>query len=399
MATGIAKNASIVAVKAESTEGTYAAPGSASDGYIQVLNDGFEIVPAKELLEREVLTSSIGKVTPRTGLKSVTASLPVEVKGFGTEGTAPEYGALLEACLGAKHSITTTTTTKAAGNTQTVLQIEDADISKFAVGDIVIVKQTGEHRVHAVTARTTGAGTATITVLPGRASGSFANSVVVSKSTTYYPANASHPSISVSIWLANQILQKAMGCRPVSLGIENFTTGQLASFNFGLEGLTFDEIDDAADHTPTYGTALPPIILNACLYQDGVDVRINEFTLNVENELGFITSTCSSTGRDSSRMTSRSVTGSFNPYKDDTSVTNFTKFNNNTAFSLFISAHNPSAVAGEIEMGSAVGIYLPNCITTEHSIGDQDGILTDVETFTASRGTDGNTNEVYIGFV
>jgi hypothetical protein len=386
-------------VNVESTEGTYVAPAGASDGYIQPLQDGFEFTPSKESIQRNILTSSIGKVSPRVGMKSVAVTLPVEFRASGTEGTAPDFDILLKGAMGDSRSIASNITTKNSGNTGSVLQIEDGDIASLSVGDIIVVKETAGHHPCAITAKTTGTGTATITILPAKASGSFSNSVVLSKSKTYFPANSSHPAISTSFYWANTITNKAMGCKVTGMDIQNFQTGKVAAFNFSLEGLSFTEADGAAPHTPTYDSGLPPIILSAKVYQDGTEININTFGLKLANSLGFITSTGDANGKISSRITSREITGTINPYKDDTSVANFTKFNANTAFSLFVSAYNPSATTGEITMGSVVGIYLPSCIITDKKIGDQQGILTDELSFSANRGSDGSTEEMFLGFV
>lgn len=399
MSIGLAKNTTVIAVNVESTEGTYVAPASATDGYIQPLEDGFELTPSKELIERNILTNSIGKVSPRTGTKSVSGTLPVEFRASGTEGGDVDFGILLKALLGATRAISTTTTTKASGNTGSSLAIEDADISKFNVGDIIIVKESGLHKMHAITSVTTTLGAASIGITPSKASGSYSNSVVISKTKMYYTANSGHPTFSASYFWGNEILQKAMGCRVNSMSIDNFSTGQVASFNFGFEGLTYDETNGSAAHTPSYDSGLPPLILRACIHQNGTDIQLNDFALSVENDIGFLTSTCSSTGRISSRVTSRSVTGTLNPYKDDTTYDQFTKFDQNTSFSLFIEAYNPSAVSGEIDMGSAVGIYLPNCIITEYNVQDVEGILTDNLSFSATRGSSGSSEEIYIGFI
>jgi hypothetical protein len=191
MSTGITKNTTIVAVNVESTEGTYVAPAGASDGYIQPLQDGFEFTPSKESIQRNILTSSIGKVSPRVGMKSVAVTLPVEFRASGTEGTAPDFDILLKGAMGDSRSIASNITTKNSGNTGSVLQIEDGDIASLSVGDIIVVKETAGHHPCAITAKTTGTGTATITILPAKASGSFSNSVVLSKSKTYFPANSS----------------------------------------------------------------------------------------------------------------------------------------------------------------------------------------------------------------
>lgn len=397
MTTGIAKNTSIIGIMEEVTEGTYVAPAAATD-YLQPQADGFDLSISKELVERTILTSSIGKVTPRVGQKSVTATLPVEFRASGIEGGKCDFDLLLEGLLGNSRQVTTQTTGKNAVNTTSLINLEDADANKFTVGDIIIVLVSGAHHLCAVASKVTTPGSASITVLPAAGS-AFPNSAVISKTTTYYPANSGHIPLSLSYYWANQILQKAIGCKVTSMSLDNFSVGALAAFNFSLEGLSFDELDGSAPHTPSYDSGLPPLILNACIFQDGVDLPINSFGLSVQNTLGFITSTCSANGKIASRVTERAITGSINPYKDDTSVAQYTKFNQNTAYSLFIRAYNPSSTTGEIELGSAIGIYLPNCLTTEKAIGDQDGILTDELSFSATRGTAGTTEEIYIGFV
>ena len=187
--------------------------------------------------------------------------------------------------------------------------------------------------------------------------------------------------------------------RPTSFALENFSTGQIANWNFSFEGLEASEQDGAAGFTPAYDSALPPLILKACLHQDGVKLDINDFAFTVENTLGFLTSTCDENGRIASRITDREVSGSFNPYKDDTSVDQWNKFDLNTTYELVVWAYNPSSVSGEIELGSAIVMYFPNCITTEKPVGDQDGLLTDNISFRASTGADGTSDELTISFI
>jgi hypothetical protein len=398
MATGITKNTTIIGVEEESTEGTYVAP-QATTSYIQPLEDGFDLTPAREKIDRGILTNSIGRATPRLGIRTVTAALPVEFRASGVEGGDVDFAALLKCALGARRAIAANNTTKSSGNTGSVLQIEDADIADYAVGDIILIKEAGGHHICAVASRTTGTGTASITVTPTKASGSFSNSVVISKSTTYYTANSGHLPLSLSYYWANEVRQTAMGCKVASLSLDNFTTGQVASLNFGLEGLGYDETNGAAPHSPAYDSGIPPIILGACVHRDGTRIEINQFGLSLANTLAYLTSTCNENGRSGSRVVQREITGTLNPYKDDTSTTNHDAFDAGTEFSLFIKAYNPSSTPGEAVMGSAIGIYLPKCIAVETKVADQDGILTDEISFQAVRGTDGSTEEMYIGFI
>ena len=397
MTIGLVKGNSIVSIMEETTEGTFEVAGSVN-AYIQPLEDGLSISPSRELVERNILDASIGKATPRMGMKSVEVSIPVEMRASGTEGGDVDFSVLLEGALGAKRSITTNNTTK-TGNSSTVLQIEDADIGEFSVGDIVLVKESGEHEARPISAKSTGAGTATITFPFALTGGAPANGVVVSKSQMFYTANSGHPAISVAAYWGNEVRECAVGCKVTSMALENWTPGQLASWTFGLEGMSYDHDDGAAPHTPSYDSGLPPIVLSACVWRDGVKITLNNFSMSLQNTLGFLTSTCSANGKVSSSVVQREITGSINPYKDDTSVDYYDDWTAGTEFSLFATAYTPSSTTGEITMGSVVAIWLPQCIATEFKVGDVDGILTDEIGFRATRGSAGTSEELYIGLI
>jgi hypothetical protein len=398
MATGLNRNLTIIGIESESTAGTYVAP-SAATSYFQPLSDGFELNGSKDKIDRNILTSSIGKATPRIGMQSCAASMPVEFRGSGIEGGDVDFSLLLEGALGTKRSIASTTTTKNAGNTGTVLQIQDADISKFNVGDVVLVKETGAHHVSPIISKTTGAGTATITLLVAKPTGSFSNSVVVSKTQMFLTANSGHKSLSVSEYLGNEIVKKGIGCKVTGMSLEGFQTGGVPSLKFVLEGLSYSEADGAAPHTPSYDSGVPPIVLGANVYKDGVAMSLDEFKLSLSNKLSFIKEIGNAAGKSSSRVVSREISGSLNPYKDDTSVANFTNWSAGTEFSIFAVAYTPSSVSGEISLGSVVGIYLPKCIVTDYKDGNHEGISTDELGFQAVRGSDGSTEEMYLGVI
>jgi hypothetical protein len=390
------KKNTALGVMEEVTEGTYVAPDAATK-YVQTLADGFELNPEKELLERNIFTASIGKTSPRVGQTQVSGAVPVEARANSTEGGAPEFDLLMKSALGNKRTIASTTTTKASGNTAAVLQIEDADISKFNVGDIVMTKADGAYHVSPISAKSAGAGTATITLLVPHPDGDHPDSVVISKSTTYIPADSGHPSLSLSKYVESLILDKAVGCKVTSLSLSDFATGKLPSFNFEVGGLNFERTETAIPHTPSYSSALPPIVLDGRMYMDGSEIDVNEFSFSLENTLGYQTSIAAANGRVASRATERSITGSIDPYRPDDNVDNYNRYQANTPFSLFAYAKVPAVDAGEFSQ--VVAIYMPNCIITEMGEADQDGLLKDSISFSANRGNSGNTPEIYIGFI
>lgn len=391
------KDNTVFAVEIEDTENTYKAP-QANTSYVQTLSDGAELTPAKELLERDIFNGSLGKTTPRTGIRTVSGSLPVEMRAASTEGAAPEYDALLRSCLGSRRQVTATTADDLdAGGPHTTSRIYllDADASKYNVGDIVTIEVAGAYHTSPITAVSNTPGDVYIDLLVAAGS-AFTDGDVIQAVSTYVTANSGHPTLSISKYIETAVLEQATGCRVNSMALENFTTGQLASWNFGFEGMDFDRSLTAQPHTPSYSSAEPPIILEACVYQDGTQVDVNEVSFTVENTLGFATSTCAANGRISGRVTERTITGTFNPYKQDDSIADFTKFKNNTEFSLFGTAKIPSATDGEYSQ--VVSFYLPSCIITELGEADQDGLLQEEISFSAGRGAAGTDEELYLSF-
>ena len=392
MATGVIKNNTLLAIEEEVTEGTFVAP-SGTGVYCQTL-EGLDFTPSREIIERSLLDDSIGMEAPRMGMKSASGTIPVEFRANGTAGAAPDFDSLLKAALGASRN-QSAVTSKNTTHTTTSIKIEDADISKFVVGDSVLVKQSGAYEVRPITAITGGSGTYAIT-LGFALSGTPSNSVVLEAWKTYYPSNTGHPSLSLSTYWGNTIRQALVGARVSSMSLENFSAGQVASLNFGVESLSFTQVDGAAPHTPVFDAGLPPIILQACVYRNGTSMELPSFGLNLANTLSFMTSTCSSNGRTKGRVTKREITGTINPYMDDTSVSRFDDWVAGTTFSIFAYAYNPTSTSGEFE--DAIAIWMPNCVATEFKVADQDGVMVEEIGFKATRGTAGSTDELFMTF-
>lgn len=390
-----------VAVMAEASEGVEQAIASGAD-YLQTLEDGFSLETTREQLDRAVLIGSIGRLKPLLGMRSATVSLSCEAKGPEIAGDEPEYGLLVEGALGDKHVLSSQVTTKSSGNTASSLKIEDADIADFRVGQIIKVLQSGAHHHCAITAVDATLGAAAITVTPARTAGNFANSVVIEKGVTYCPANSDHQSFTVvrdiesSLTVAGKH-EKATGCKVASMALSGFETGGLAQFDFSLEGMGYDVTIDTDDYAPEYDGALPFVALKACVYVNGVQVDVNSFSVNLTNTLAGLMSTCSENGKFAQRVSAREVSGEIDPYKTSDSTTVFDRFDSGTEFSLFVHASNPGASAGTTKQ--SVCFYLPKCMITSLAEGDQDGNLQDTISFVSTRGADGETDELFIGFM
>lgn len=385
----IVKNNTSIFVVEEDTEGTYEAASVGTEA-IQPLSDGFEITPSKELLERGVMSGTIGMAAPRTGMKSVKSTIPCEFRAADVAGAIPDYSLLLESALGSVKTVAEITTI--AGNSASSLQLPSGSGALFEAGDIILIKDAGKYHVTPIASVEADKINLLIPTATVAASGTKISAVSV-----FSPANSGHPSLTVESWLEGTRKEVATGCKVNSVKLNNFSTGKLADLSFGLEGAGFEQSIDTLGVVPDFQSSLPPVILNACVYQDGVKVPVNEFTFSIENSLGWITSTCSPNGKISSRVTSRKITGTINPYKQSDSVSNYNKFNANTSFSLFAYAYNPSAVAGEFNQ--VVAVYLPQCLITEIGVGDKDGVVQEALTFSAHRGSENDKKEIFIASI
>ncbi len=390
-----------VAVTEEVTEGTYVAPSAATD-YVQPLEDFVGFTPTKELVERNILRPQLGQITPRTGTQRSEAGMAVEMRASGTEGEETDYDLLLETAVGSRRQTTTRTTTKAApAHTTTTIYIEDADIGDFAVGDGIVVLETGSHEHVVVTAVDSVSADKNITVSPAM-SGAPSASVEISKFTTYFGASSGSAakSLSLTAFLGNGgVSQRIAGMKCTSMSLDNFTTGQIASWNFGLNGLSLTEVLESSPFTPSFDSGVPPLILSACVFQDGTQIDVNNFSLSVTNTLSERLSTCDANGLTALNLTEREISGTFDPYKSDSSTSQFDNFDDNTPYSLIALAATPSSTAGELTLGTCVSIYMPNCITTEFAPQDLNNIIQDGVTFAATAGDSGSDTDIFISVV
>ena len=396
MGYGLVKDDGSVFIEKEVTEGTYVPEASAAAA-VEVLSDGLEFTPTKELLERNNRTSTVETVVSRVGQKSMAGTVPVEFKADSVEGGEPETGALYEALLGGKDSLVARTSL--TGHSTTKIFLTAGEELQYKKGHIVKIKQSaiaGDDHVSPIVAVDSSLGVESITLLVPYGV-SFSDSVVIAPATVYYHSSGA-PTLSVTNYLGGEIREKAIGMRPVSAELANFSTGQLPEVSFSLEGLDFARAVGTPLFTPAYDSqdgAEPPVVLCSKVYKDAAELTLNSLSISFTNTLGFLSSTSSCSGKISSRITKFSVGFTLNPYMEDDDVDLFTLFEDNTGFSIFGSSNNYGASDSEKEQ--VVAFYMPNCRIPEITSGDEDGILTDAINGTAHR--DAGNDTIFISFI
>jgi hypothetical protein len=394
MALGVVKNESSLAVTVESVEGTYVAPTSAAD-FLEVVSDGVELTLSRETIERNNLSATIEVQAPRVGQKSVSGTMPIEMKASSTEGNAPPSDRLFRSLLGGKRQLGAAITSKSSGHTSTSIKIEDADIGDFVVNGVYLFKLSTGYEVRPVTAIDDTPGSSAVTIPFAFEGGTATGAVVIAKMTQYF-YDEGGPTLSATYYHGGEVEDKASGLRCVSASLDNWSTAQTAQWTFNVEGLDLQRDIAAPGYTPNFsGDALPPVLMGACVYLNGVEVQYNELSLSLENTKTDIASACSPDGKVGSRFTQFKASGSINPYMENDDTDRFDAFNLNDTVSVFGFAKNPGAVSGQDKEWCA--FWIPNAKITEIPAGDVDGIMVDSISFQAFKSAGNDT--VFLSFI
>ena len=410
MAIGLAENQGYLLVSKEdavttlSPAGTYKPP-VAGDA-VQILSDGLEFTPAQEIIDRDIRSATIEQTVGRTTTRSITGSVPCELRANSVEGGAPEADKLYESLFGGKRQRTSKTLKTASSQTgvsnrKRTFAVAAGDTSQFKPGDPVRIFKTAPNAIDFVSVIKSVNATTNQVTLYNDAPIDIPGAADISPCTTYFVnPNQNARFLSLTQFLGAKLEERAIGCRGTTGELSNFTTGQLPMFNFGFEGLDFarsvptPQQLTAANALATYQDSLPPIILGAKVFQDDVELTLNNVSINLTNTLGWITSTASERGRLTGRVTDFDCTFTMNPYQDDDNVRSFDLFRQNNSFSVVGYAANKAVDGKLIQICT---FCMPNCRVQEIATGSEDGILTDELSGRAFL-TNGN-DTIYLGFM
>ena len=274
--------ASVLAIVTEVTAGTYVAPSSGTQ-YIP-LQEGFGFVPNFDSLENGEIRSGIGRAKPIQGFERPEATFDQYLKASGTAGTAPTFGPLLKAALGAETANSTERVT-AGGSTVSVVALA-AGGGDFARGFAVLSKTAVyEIRpVHSVSGNNLTLGF-NLNNAPGAGIG-------MGKCVNYSVANEGHPTLSLTLYRGNGgAIEAIAGARVAELSF-SIAASQLINMGFSLQGtkyfynpvviaaadtkLDFEDDDGVVAATIAAGTYRDPHEIAAAIQSAMRAVQTNE---------------------------------------------------------------------------------------------------------------------------
>lgn len=389
----LVKGESSLYLTKEVTRGVYVAPTLDEHG-MEPNEDGIDFKYEREPIERNTLTNSIEAVEPRLGKKTVTGAFSLEYKAGAAAGAKPRGHVAFENLLGGVRQKSTTTTTKALGNTTSFLAIEDADISGFKKGDIIVVKKAGAFMARPIASVVTTPGSAGVNMAIPFPS-SPGNSVVIEKFTTFFHAGNEVP-LSGTWYPGGEIEERISGLDVASASLDGWTADGTPSWTFSLSGLDVNKsVAQPSVAVDFSGDALVPVLQGAEAFLGSEAIDYVEIGLSIENTLVDQPAANRSTGKVGTRKTALGITGSIDPYMSDVNVDRWNNFKAGQATSLFFYAYNPSTTAGEFSQ--LVAVWMPKIKITNMPMGDQDGILKDNIEFSAFK-TNGN-DSIFMGYV
>lgn len=223
--------ANVLGIKKEVTEGTLVDPGATTD--FVALQPDVSLTPSFEVLESEEIRNSIGSAKPIQGLEQPEMSFSHYLKASGVEGTAPEFGDLVESAFGST-SANGTERALTSASTTSVLKLA-AGGSDFARGKAVLVKDgTNGYNIRNVLSVATNDLTLAFNLPVAPLTG-----INLGKCVNYSPVNTGHPSFSAHLYRGNGHSYEAIaGCQTTQFGF-SAQAGQLINATFSAQGTKY----------------------------------------------------------------------------------------------------------------------------------------------------------------
>jgi len=231
---------SVLGIKKESTEGTLIDPSAATE--YTTLREGFSFQGGVESITTNELTGQRETSAPILGKETPTASIPKYLKHSGVEGQAPDYGIMIESCLGTVTAHATeydliAGSTNGTSAARASLNVDTGEGAQFEKGQAVLVKDlTNGYKIRNVQAISTDALKMNFNLNAAPASG-----VKLGKAVHYEPSISNPPTLSAHLYQgsSSSAFHNAIaGCRVTSMNI-NLPAGGLGEITFDMEGTKF----------------------------------------------------------------------------------------------------------------------------------------------------------------
>lgn len=272
------------------------------------------------MFQRNPARSSLAQLTRIPGLKKGTLTARCEIRGSGTNTTAPAWYTLLRACGFGEHTVKSISIGAITSGPFQHWEVVTGGTSS-ATGRVVFRTANGASSLLLVVLTGTFQNSETLT---GATSG--ATATTASTASDYgkglKPSYdiAVVPSLTMAVY-NDGIAHKLRGCRGKSK--LSFKNGEPAFIDFEFMG-AFVSTSDAALLSITHETTVPPVFLSAAATLDSFSPIFSEIELDLAQTVALRESANDSSGLLSTVVTAREPVAKLNPEVD--SVANYPIF-------------------------------------------------------------------------
>jgi hypothetical protein len=236
-----ATRSAIFAFVPESVEGTPVDPASNN---FTVVREGATISGAMNTVSSDELRNSIGASKAFATSQAPTGSIPKYLKPSGVAGQAPDYGILIQSCLGGVDVNSTEYSTAASSTAGTTsarakLKVTAGVEANYQAGQGLLIKDgTNGYKVRNVYSNAVS----TELALSFNLNAAPAASVGLGKAVLYYPSDVDQPTFTAHWYQAassgSGVHLAMAGTRTTAMNME-LTANELGGVTFELGGLSF----------------------------------------------------------------------------------------------------------------------------------------------------------------
>ena len=387
-----AKNYQVAFVE-ETVPNTYEAPTVGGDFIEMAAVPTF--VTDEEIIERNVVRGTLGRLKSRRGQKIGTSEITVELKSSGvlTGGVTDvaRIEQMLEALLGKKERTGANDTVAGAGSTDTII---DTTANDYFVGEIVLINNEVRH----------------VKSLPGANQIEMNNALaaapgdldVILRGSTISPDSADARKYSITSFeqptgaagWRNRIFGSAMA----NGSFNDIANGSLPKVAFNIDAVDWEvEANIINAIVPIFEISTPPDNLNVLMQIGGTTVDSNNLTMNIDKAVTPQKVITNDSGILNRIATDRNINGSFDYYPSDTDDTIFDLFEFNNTTDLHFQWGDRDA-SNNLIQGTIISVYLPNVQLNSGGPDEEDGFIKRVVSWQAFE-TALVDREIYIGLL
>jgi hypothetical protein len=227
----ISNKKSVLGLMKEVTEALPVRPASATD--FTALQDGFSMSPAFETLANAELRASIGKAKDELGAENPSFNFSHYIKASGVVAQKPDFGLLIESCLGVV-VVAAAERDTIVGSTVSAVNVNTGEGAEFQRGQAILSQFAGAFQIRNVLSVVTDTLNLAHTLANAPGVG-----VLLGRAILYKTLDEGHPTLSIWNYRGNGgAVEMMSGARVTEMSLEG-SANQYINGSFVINGVSY----------------------------------------------------------------------------------------------------------------------------------------------------------------